>query len=66
MKLFLLYFAEIFTVMRNKAPNLDRVLKEALQENFIDSAMLLTMVNGGDPRTVSRLILLEQQLLILL
>ena len=43
--------------MRNKGPNLDRLLKEPLQENFIDSAMLLAMVNGGDPRTVSRLIL---------
>ena len=42
--------------MRNKGPNLDRLLKEPLQENFIDSAMLVA-VGIGDPSSVSRLIL---------
>ena len=56
MKLFYFIFAEIFTVMRNKGPNLDRLLKEPLQENFIDSAMLVA-VGIGDHSSVSRLIL---------
>ena len=42
--------------MKNKGPNLDRLLKEPLQENFIDSAMLVA-VGIGDPSSVSRLIL---------
>ena len=56
MKLLLFHFAEIFTVMRNKGPNRDRILKEPLQGNFIDSAMLVA-VEIGDPSSVSRLIL---------
>ena len=42
--------------MRNKGPNLDRLLKEPLQENFIDSAMLVA-VGIDDHSSVSRLIL---------
>ena len=42
--------------MRNKGPNLDRLLIEPLQEDFFNSALLIA-VQSGDPNSVSQLIL---------
>ena len=42
--------------MKNKGHNLNRLLKEPLQEDFINSAMPVA-VGNGDPRSVSKLIL---------